>query len=78
MASLLFMTAIAGLGLTLSEDYGPTEVTPPPTKNPAVFLANPILFAVSWVNTAAVIMISFIVPGAFNNYVMWLVSLVRF
>uniref|UniRef100_H3DGG8 ATP-binding cassette, sub-family C (CFTR/MRP), member 2 n=1 Tax=Tetraodon nigroviridis TaxID=99883 RepID=H3DGG8_TETNG len=49
VASLLFLTAIAGLGLTLGEDYGPTEGTPSSTKNPAVFLTNPILFAVSWI-----------------------------
>lgn len=58
VASLLFLTAIAGLGLTLGEDYGPPEGTPSPTKNPAVFLVNPILFAVSWVNIAAVILSS--------------------
>lgn len=77
MTSLLFLTAIAALGLTLGEDYGPSEGTPSPTKNPTVFLANPILFAVSWVNTAAVIFISSIAPGRIINYVMWLMSLVR-
>lgn len=49
LTSLLFLTAIAALGLTLGEDYGPSEGTPSPTKNPTVFLANPILFAVSWI-----------------------------
>lgn len=77
VTSLLFLAAIAALGLTLGEDYGPSEGTPSPTKNPTVFLANPVLFAVSWVNTAAGILISSIAPGRIINYVMWLMSLIR-
>ncbi|XP_011601661.2 ATP-binding cassette sub-family C member 2 [Takifugu rubripes] len=49
LTSLLFLAAIAALGLTLGEDYGPTEGTPSPTKNPTVFYANPVLFAVTWI-----------------------------
>lgn len=45
---LLFLTAIAALGVTLGEDYGPSRVSP--GKNPGVFYANPVLYAVTWVN----------------------------
>lgn len=67
MTSLLFLVAIAALGVTLGEDYGPTEGTPSPTKNPTVFYVNPVLFAVTWVNTAAVISISFDAPGGITH-----------
>lgn len=67
VTSLLFLAAIAALGLTLGEDYGPTEGTPSPTKNPTVFYANPVLFAVTWVNTAAVISSSSAAPGGFTH-----------
>uniref|UniRef100_A0A8C7R851 Uncharacterized protein n=1 Tax=Oncorhynchus mykiss TaxID=8022 RepID=A0A8C7R851_ONCMY len=50
VVGLLFLTAIAGLAVTLGEDYGPTRDTTATEKNPWVFYANPILFAVSWVN----------------------------
>uniref|UniRef100_A0A8C2XQZ4 ATP-binding cassette, sub-family C (CFTR/MRP), member 2 n=1 Tax=Cyclopterus lumpus TaxID=8103 RepID=A0A8C2XQZ4_CYCLU len=45
---LLFLTAIAALAVTLGEDYGPNTVSP--GKNPGVFYANPVLYAVTWVN----------------------------
>lgn len=68
VTSLLFLAAIAALGLTLGEDYGPTEGTPSPTKNPTVFYANPVLFAVTWVNTAAVISSSSAAPGGITPH----------
>uniref|UniRef100_A0A8C7C742 Canalicular multispecific organic anion transporter 1 n=1 Tax=Oncorhynchus kisutch TaxID=8019 RepID=A0A8C7C742_ONCKI len=49
VVGLLFLTAIAGLAVTLGEDYGPTRDTTATEKNPWVFYANPILFAVSWI-----------------------------
>ncbi|XP_062319103.1 canalicular multispecific organic anion transporter 1 isoform X2 [Osmerus eperlanus] len=42
----LFLTAVAGLALTLGEDYGPGSQE---QKNPAVYYTNPALFAASWV-----------------------------
>uniref|UniRef100_A0A8C8HV47 ATP-binding cassette, sub-family C (CFTR/MRP), member 2 n=1 Tax=Oncorhynchus tshawytscha TaxID=74940 RepID=A0A8C8HV47_ONCTS len=48
VVGLLFLTAIAGLAVTLGEDYGPTRDATATEKNPWVFYANPILFAVSW------------------------------
>lgn len=71
VTSLLFLAAIAALGLTLGEDYGPTEGTPSPTKNPTVFYANPVLFAVTWVNTAAVISSSSAAPGGITHRALW-------
>lgn len=71
VTSLLFLVAISALGLTLGEDYGPTEGTPSPTKNPTVFYANPVLFAVTWVNTAAVISISSAAPGGITYCALW-------
>uniref|UniRef100_A0A8C2XTH6 Canalicular multispecific organic anion transporter 1 n=1 Tax=Cyclopterus lumpus TaxID=8103 RepID=A0A8C2XTH6_CYCLU len=44
---LLFLTAIAALAVTLGEDYGPNTVSP--GKNPGVFYANPVLYAVTWI-----------------------------
>uniref|UniRef100_A0A8C8HMP8 ATP-binding cassette, sub-family C (CFTR/MRP), member 2 n=1 Tax=Oncorhynchus tshawytscha TaxID=74940 RepID=A0A8C8HMP8_ONCTS len=49
VVGLLFLTAIAGLAVTLGEDYGPTRDATATEKNPWVFYANPILFAVSWI-----------------------------
>lgn len=43
---LLFLTAVAGLAVTLGEDYGPSRNST--DKNPGVYYANPVLFAVSW------------------------------
>uniref|UniRef100_A0A667YEZ6 ATP-binding cassette, sub-family C (CFTR/MRP), member 2 n=1 Tax=Myripristis murdjan TaxID=586833 RepID=A0A667YEZ6_9TELE len=45
---LLFLTAVAGLVVTLVEDYGPARDTAAERKA-AVFYANPVLFAVSWI-----------------------------
>ncbi|KAL7855414.1 hypothetical protein AOLI_G00190180 [Acnodon oligacanthus] len=47
LAGLLFLTAVAALGLTLGEDYGPSSDSLA-LKNPAVLYVNPVLFAVSW------------------------------
>ncbi|XP_030603605.1 canalicular multispecific organic anion transporter 1-like [Archocentrus centrarchus] len=47
VVSLLFLTAIAGLGVTLGEDYGPN--TERSSKNAGVYYANPVLFAVTWI-----------------------------
>ncbi|XP_028844499.1 ATP-binding cassette sub-family C member 2 [Denticeps clupeoides] len=46
VVGLLFLTSIAGLALTLGEDYGPQSATS--FKNPPVLYTNPVLFAVSW------------------------------
>ncbi|KAJ3610666.1 hypothetical protein NHX12_022758, partial [Muraenolepis orangiensis] len=46
VAGLLFITAIAGLSLTLGEDYGPSRGT---GGHATVFYVNPIIQAVSWV-----------------------------
>ncbi|TSP25420.1 Canalicular multispecific organic anion transporter 1 [Bagarius yarrelli] len=48
VAGLLFLTAVAGLAVSLAEDYGPTNDSPV-QKNPAVLYVNPVLFGVSWV-----------------------------
>ncbi|XP_057704162.1 canalicular multispecific organic anion transporter 1 [Corythoichthys intestinalis] len=49
VASLLFLTAIAGLSITLGEDYGQSQDTPKPAKNPTVHYTNPIIYVASWV-----------------------------
>uniref|UniRef100_A0A8C5GHS1 ABC-type glutathione-S-conjugate transporter n=1 Tax=Gouania willdenowi TaxID=441366 RepID=A0A8C5GHS1_GOUWI len=49
VVSLLFLTAIAGLAVTLGEDYGPNSTSPQTGKNPGVFYANPVLYAVTWI-----------------------------
>ncbi|KAK2824276.1 hypothetical protein Q5P01_021451 [Channa striata] len=49
VVSLLFLMAIAGLGVTLGEDYGPSKDPPSAAKNPGVYYANPVLFAVTWI-----------------------------
>ncbi|XP_008280640.1 ATP-binding cassette sub-family C member 2 [Stegastes partitus] len=48
VVSLLFLTAIAGLGVTLGEDFGPNSDSST-VKNAGVFYANPVLYAVSWI-----------------------------
>lgn len=48
VASLLFLTAIGGLAVTLTEDFGPNSETA--VKNAAVFYTNPVLYAITWVN----------------------------
>ncbi|KAK2865713.1 hypothetical protein Q7C36_001769 [Tachysurus vachellii] len=48
VAGLLFLTAIAGLAVTLAEDYGPLNDSSVET-NPLVLYVNPVLFGVSWV-----------------------------
>ncbi|XP_061547082.1 canalicular multispecific organic anion transporter 1 [Phycodurus eques] len=49
VASLLFLTAIAGLAITLGEDFSPSQEKPTPEKNPMVYYTNPVIYAVSWV-----------------------------
>uniref|UniRef100_A0A673B4P9 ATP-binding cassette, sub-family C (CFTR/MRP), member 2 n=1 Tax=Sphaeramia orbicularis TaxID=375764 RepID=A0A673B4P9_9TELE len=49
VVSLLFLTAIAALAVTLGEDFGPNNDQPSTQKNPGVYYANPVLYAVSWV-----------------------------
>ncbi|KAL0964216.1 hypothetical protein UPYG_G00320960 [Umbra pygmaea] len=49
VVSLLFLTAIAGLAVTLGEDYGPNTDPNVTEKNPGVFYANPVLFVISWI-----------------------------
>lgn len=49
---LLFLTAIASLAVTLGEDFGPNRDASSKTKNPDVYYANPVLYAVTWVNIA--------------------------
>uniref|UniRef100_A0A3B3CYX9 ABC-type glutathione-S-conjugate transporter n=1 Tax=Oryzias melastigma TaxID=30732 RepID=A0A3B3CYX9_ORYME len=46
VVALLLLTAIAGLAVTLGEDFGPNSST---VKNAAVYYANPVLFAVTWI-----------------------------
>ncbi|XP_039857920.1 canalicular multispecific organic anion transporter 1 [Simochromis diagramma] len=47
VASLLFLTAIAHLGVTLGEDFGPNSDQS--SKNAGVYYANPVLFSVTWI-----------------------------
>ncbi|XP_061083753.1 ATP-binding cassette sub-family C member 2-like isoform X1 [Conger conger] len=49
LASLLLLTAIAGLAVTLGEDYGPSNDREANGANPAVLYNNPVLFTISWV-----------------------------
>ncbi|XP_061083740.1 ATP-binding cassette sub-family C member 2-like [Conger conger] len=49
LASLLLLTAIAGLAVTLGEDYGPSNDREANGANPAVLYTNPVLFTISWV-----------------------------
>ncbi|XP_077439067.1 ATP-binding cassette sub-family C member 2 [Vanacampus margaritifer] len=49
VASLLLLTAIAGLAITLGEDFGPSQETHAPEKNPPVYYTNSIIYAASWV-----------------------------
>uniref|UniRef100_A0A3P9K0Y3 ATP-binding cassette, sub-family C (CFTR/MRP), member 2 n=1 Tax=Oryzias latipes TaxID=8090 RepID=A0A3P9K0Y3_ORYLA len=46
VVALLFLTAIAGLAVTLGEDFGPSSST---VKNAPVYYTNPVLFAVTWI-----------------------------
>uniref|UniRef100_A0A669DFE0 ATP-binding cassette, sub-family C (CFTR/MRP), member 2 n=1 Tax=Oreochromis niloticus TaxID=8128 RepID=A0A669DFE0_ORENI len=55
VVSLLFLTAIAHLGVTLGEDFGPNSDQS--SINAGVYYANPVLFAVTWVNRATFIFI---------------------
>ncbi|KAK3523187.1 hypothetical protein QTP86_021720 [Hemibagrus guttatus] len=48
VAGLLFLTAVAGLAVTLAEDYRLLNGSSA-EKNPAVLYVNPVLFGVSWV-----------------------------
>ncbi|CAL9687902.1 unnamed protein product [Knipowitschia caucasica] len=45
VAALLFLAAVAALAVTLGEDFG-QDKNP---KNPDVYYANPVLYAVSWI-----------------------------
>uniref|UniRef100_A0A3P9ASD7 Canalicular multispecific organic anion transporter 1 n=1 Tax=Maylandia zebra TaxID=106582 RepID=A0A3P9ASD7_9CICH len=47
VASLLFLTAIAHLGVTLGEDFGPNSDQS--SENAAAYYANPVLFAITWI-----------------------------
>ncbi|CAJ1067622.1 canalicular multispecific organic anion transporter 1 [Xyrichtys novacula] len=49
VVSLLFLTAIAALAVTLGEDFGPNADSASTEKNPGVYYANPVLYAVTWV-----------------------------
>ncbi|KAL4641040.1 canalicular multispecific organic anion transporter 1 [Arapaima gigas] len=49
LVALLLLTAIAGLAVTLGEDYGPSRHSSTNGSKPVVFYANPALFAASWV-----------------------------
>ncbi|XP_035519606.1 canalicular multispecific organic anion transporter 1 isoform X2 [Morone saxatilis] len=49
VVSLLFLTAIAALAVTLGEDFGPSKDPPSTVKNPGVYYANPVLYAVTWI-----------------------------
>ncbi|KAL2082928.1 hypothetical protein ACEWY4_020701 [Coilia grayii] len=49
VAGLLFLTAVAGLGVTLGEDFGPNSDSTANGRNAAVYYTNPVLFAVSWI-----------------------------
>uniref|UniRef100_A0AAQ4Q6G1 ATP-binding cassette, sub-family C (CFTR/MRP), member 2 n=1 Tax=Gasterosteus aculeatus aculeatus TaxID=481459 RepID=A0AAQ4Q6G1_GASAC len=44
---LLLLTAIAGLAITLGEDFPPSQAST--VKNPGVYYANPVLYAVTWI-----------------------------
>uniref|UniRef100_A0A1A7YK11 ATP-binding cassette, sub-family C (CFTR/MRP), member 2 n=2 Tax=Iconisemion striatum TaxID=60296 RepID=A0A1A7YK11_9TELE len=46
VVSLLFLTAIAGLAVTLGEDFGPHSSS---EKNATVYYTNPVLFVVTWI-----------------------------
>ncbi|XP_039477391.1 canalicular multispecific organic anion transporter 1-like isoform X2 [Oreochromis aureus] len=47
VVSLLFLMAIAHLGVTLGEDFGPNSDQS--STNAGVYYANPVLFAVTWI-----------------------------
>ncbi|KAM6916448.1 LOW QUALITY PROTEIN: ATP-binding cassette sub-family C member 2-like [Xenentodon cancila] len=46
VVSLLFLTAMAGLAVTLGEDFGSNSSA---EKNAVVYYTNPILYAVTWI-----------------------------
>lgn len=48
VAALLFLAAVAALAVTLGEDFGPGNDSNA-AKNPGVYYANPVLYAVSWI-----------------------------
>ncbi|XP_023678238.2 ATP-binding cassette sub-family C member 2 [Paramormyrops kingsleyae] len=48
LVALLFLTAVAGLAVTLGEDYGPLRDRESEGLRPPMFYANPVLFAASW------------------------------
>ncbi|KAM6956767.1 ATP-binding cassette sub-family C member 2 [Aplochiton taeniatus] len=49
LVGLLLITAVAGLAVTLGQDFGPGQDESGAGKNPGVLYANPVLFAVSWI-----------------------------
>ncbi|XP_068597286.1 ATP-binding cassette sub-family C member 2 [Brachionichthys hirsutus] len=49
VVSLLFLAAVAGLAVTLGEDFGPNKNALSTEKNPGVYYTNPVLYAVTWV-----------------------------
>ncbi|XP_042357577.1 canalicular multispecific organic anion transporter 1 isoform X2 [Plectropomus leopardus] len=49
VVSLLLLTSIAALAVTLGEDYGPSKDPTSTVKNPGVYYANPVLYAVTWI-----------------------------
>ncbi|XP_074531508.1 ATP-binding cassette sub-family C member 2 [Halichoeres trimaculatus] len=49
VVALLFLTALAALAVTLGEDFGPNRDSASAQRNPGVFYANPVLFAVTWI-----------------------------
>lgn len=49
LVALLFLTAVAGLAVTLGEDYGPFRDRESEGLRPPMFYTNPVLFAASWV-----------------------------
>ncbi|KAA8583815.1 hypothetical protein FQN60_015023 [Etheostoma spectabile] len=49
VVSMLFLMALAALAITLAEDYGQSNDPTSTEKNPGVYYANPVLYAVSWI-----------------------------
>ncbi|MGH0139362.1 UNVERIFIED_CONTAM: hypothetical protein FKN15_009702 [Acipenser sinensis] len=48
LVALLFLTSIAGLAVTLAEDYGNYRDPSPEKQNPGVLYTNPALYCASW------------------------------
>lgn len=65
VVSLLFLTAIAGLAVTLGEDFGPSSDKS--MTNFAVYYTNPVLFAITWVNFSCFF---FIFTGVLKIYLL--------